>query len=70
MARRVNCKINVLPGKIEHSLKTFKNKLQRDLIFRRFKETRFYEPPTTKRRRKAQEAARRKYKQMRMRDEE
>ncbi|MFY9590133.1 30S ribosomal protein S21 [Rickettsia endosymbiont of Halotydeus destructor] len=51
--------VNVHAGNCDNTLKTLKKKSQRELIFRKMKEQRYYETRSAKRVRKGQEAARR-----------
>jgi len=54
--------INVHAGNGEQAIKNLKRKMQRELVFRSMKMSRFYEPPSVKRVRKDQETERRKRK--------
>ena len=54
--------VHVHAGNGEQAIKNLKRKLQRELVFRSMKMSRFYEPASVKRVRKAQEAERRKRK--------
>lgn len=54
--------VNVHAGNGEMAIKNLKRKMQRELVFRSMKMSRFYEPPSVKRVRKDQEAERRKRK--------
>lgn len=54
--------VNVHGGNGEIAIKNLKRKMQRELVFRSMKMSRFYEPPSVKRVRKEQEAERRKRK--------
>jgi len=49
-------------GNGEQAIKNLKRKMQRELVFRSMKMSRFYEPPSVKRVRKDQETERRKRK--------
>jgi small subunit ribosomal protein S21 len=51
--------VNVHAGNGELAIKLLKKKMQRELIFRLMKESRYYEPPSRKRVRKLQETERR-----------
>ena len=51
--------INVHLGNGEQAIKNLKRKMQRELVFRSMKMSRFHEPPSVKRVRKKQEAKRR-----------
>lgn len=51
--------INVHLGNGEQAIKNLKRKMQRELVFRSMKMSRFHEPPSVKRVRKKQEARRR-----------
>lgn len=51
--------VNVHTGNGELAIKLLKKKMQRELIFRLMKESRYYEPLSKKRVRKKQETARR-----------
>jgi small subunit ribosomal protein S21 len=54
--------VNVHAGNGEQAIKNLKRKMQRELVFRSMKMSRFYEPPSVKRVRKDQETERRKRK--------
>ena len=54
--------VNVHAGNGEQAIKNLKRKMQRELVFRSMKMSRFYEPGSVKRVRKKQEAERRKRK--------
>lgn len=54
--------VNVFAGNGEQAIKNLKRKMQRELVFRSIKMSRFYEPPSIKRIRKQEEAERRKRK--------
>ncbi len=54
--------VNVHAGNGEMAIKNLKRKMQRELVFRSMKMSRFYEPPSVKRVRKEQETERRKRK--------
>lgn len=54
--------VNVHSGNGEQAIKNLKRKMQRELVFRSMKMSRFYEPPSVKRVRKDQETERRKRK--------
>lgn len=62
--------VNVHGGDGHTAIRNLKRKMQRELIFRVLKMTRFYEPPSVKRVRKKQEEARRKRKVVRKQMEE
>ncbi|WP_194966588.1 30S ribosomal protein S21 [Rickettsia endosymbiont of Cardiosporidium cionae] len=51
--------VNIHGGNFEKGLKDLKRKMQRELIFRLMKMSRFYEPPSVKRVRKKQETQKR-----------
>jgi small subunit ribosomal protein S21 len=51
--------VSVHGGNSEKALRDLKKKMQRELVFRRMKMSRFYEPPSEKRVREKQEAERR-----------
>lgn len=57
--------VNVHAGNGEQAIKNLKRKMQRELVFRSMKMSRFYEPPSVKRVRKDQETERRKRKVVR-----
>ena len=54
--------VNVHAGNGEQAIKTLKRKMQRELVFRSMKMSRFYEPPSEAKVRKQQETERRKRK--------
>ena len=54
--------VTVHPGNSELAIRNLKRKLQRELVYRVMKMSRFNETPSEKRVRKKQEAARRKRK--------
>jgi small subunit ribosomal protein S21 len=54
--------INVHGGNSEQAIRNLKRKMQRELVFRVMKMSRFYEPPSVERVRKDQETERRKRK--------
>lgn len=54
--------VNVHAGNGEQAIKNLKRKMQRELVFRSMKMSRFYEPPSVKRVRKDQETERRRRK--------
>ena len=54
--------VNVHAGNGEQAIKNLKRKMQRELVFRSMKMSRFHEPPSVKKVRKAQETERRKRK--------
>lgn len=51
--------VSVHGGNGEKAIKDLKRKLQRELVFRKMKMSRFYEPPSAKKLRERQEAERR-----------
>ena len=51
--------ISVHGGNGEKAIRDLKRKMQRELVFRRMKMSRFYEPPSAKRVREKHEAERR-----------
>ncbi len=51
--------VNVQGGNGEKAIRDLKRKMQRELVFRLMKMSRFYEPPSVKRVRKEQETERR-----------
>lgn len=51
--------VNVHGGNGEKAIRDLKRKMQRELVFRLMKMSRFYEPPSVKRVRKKQETERR-----------
>ena len=57
--------VNVHAGNGEQAIKTLKRKMQRELVFRSMKMSRFYEPPSVAKVRKEQETERRKRKSAR-----
>ena len=61
--------VTVHAGNREAAIKTLKRKMQRELIFRSMKMSRFYEPKSVKRVRKMQESKRRQRKLSRKRNE-
>lgn len=54
--------VSVHAGNGEQAIKNLKRKMQRELVFRSMKLSRFYEPPSVKKVREKQEAERRKRK--------
>jgi small subunit ribosomal protein S21 len=60
--------IKVLGNDIDRALKTLKNKLQKEGLFREIKNRAFYQKPSVKRKRKQAEARKRKAKASRFRD--
>ena len=54
--------INVHAGNGEQAIRNLKRKMQRELVFRAMKMSRFYEPNSVKKVRKAQESERRRRK--------
>ena len=54
--------INVHAGNGEQAIRNLKRKMQRELVFRAMKMSRFYEPDSVKKVRKAQESERRRRK--------
>ncbi len=52
--------VNVHAGNGEQAIKNLKRKMQRELVFRSMKMSRFYEPPSVKRVRKDQVRRKRK----------
>lgn len=57
--------VNVHAGNGEQAIRTLKRKMQRELVFRSMKMSRFYEPPSVEKVRKEQETERRKRKNAR-----
>lgn len=57
--------VTVHAGNGEQAIRNLKRKMQRELIFRKMKMSRFYEPPSVKKVRKAEESERRRRKLMR-----
>ncbi len=55
----VAVQVNVHGGNGEKAIRDLKRKMQRELVFRLMKMSRFYEPPSVKRVRKEQETERR-----------
>ncbi len=62
--------VAVHAGNGELAIRYLKRKMQRELVFRSMKMSRFYEPPSEKRVRKKQEAERRKRKMFRKQSSE
>jgi len=62
--------VTVHAGNGEVAIRNLKRKMQRELIFRSMKMSRFYEPKSVKKVRKKQESARRQRKLMRKRFQE
>jgi small subunit ribosomal protein S21 len=54
--------IKVLANDVDRALKTLKNKLQKEGLFREIKNRKYYEKPSVKRKRKQAEARKRKAK--------
>lgn len=52
-------RVNVHGGNGENAIKTLKRNMQRELIFRKMKEAKFYEPPSVKKVREKEESERR-----------
>jgi small subunit ribosomal protein S21 len=61
--------VQVHAGNGEQAIKNLKRKMQRELVFRAMKMSRFYEPPSVKKLRKAQESERRRRKMARKKAE-
>lgn len=61
--------VTVHAGNGEQAIRNLKRKMQRELIFRAMKMSRFYEPPSIKRVRKAEESERRRRKLARRKSE-
>jgi small subunit ribosomal protein S21 len=61
--------VTVHAGNGESAIKTLKRKMQRELIFRSMKMSRFYEPKSVKKVRKKEESERRQRKLVRKRNE-
>jgi small subunit ribosomal protein S21 len=59
--------IKVLGNDVERALKTLKNKLQKEGLFREIKNRKYYEKPSVKKKRKQAEARKRKAKASRFR---
>lgn len=57
--------VSVHAGNGELAIRNLKRKMQRELVFRAMKMSRFYEPPSVKKVRKQQESDRRKRKLIR-----
>lgn len=62
--------VSVHAGNGEQAIRNLKRKMQRELIFRKMKMSRFYEPPSVKKVRKAEESERRRRKLMRRKNSE
>ena len=54
--------IKVLANDVDRALKTLKNKLQKEGLFREIKNRKYYEKPSVKKKRKMAEARKRKAK--------
>ncbi len=54
--------IKVLANDVDRALKTLKNKLQKEGLFREIKNRKYYEKPSVKKKRKQAEARKRKAK--------
>jgi small subunit ribosomal protein S21 len=63
----VTVHVPVHGGNGEKAIRDLKRKMQRELIFRRMKMSRFYEPPSVRRVREAEETERRRRKNNRRR---
>ncbi len=59
MSNKVRAKINVTVTNSDASIRNLKRKMQRELIFRKLKMIRSYEPPSEKKVRKREESRRR-----------
>lgn len=59
--------VQVHAGNSEQAIRNLKRKMQRELVFRAMKMSRFYEPPSVKKLRKAEESERRRRKMVRKR---
>lgn len=57
--------ITVHAGNGEQAIRNLKRKMQRELVFRAMKMSRFYEPPSVEKVRKAEESERRRRKLVR-----
>lgn len=57
--------VNVHAGNGEQAIRNLKRKMQRELVFRAMKMSRFYEPESVKKVRKAEESERRRRKLVR-----
>ncbi len=59
--------VQVYAGNAEQAIRNLKRRMQRELVFRSMKMSRFYEPPSIKKVREAEESERRRRKMTRKR---
>jgi small subunit ribosomal protein S21 len=62
--------VSVRPGNFAQAVRDLKRKMQRELIFKMLKDTRFFRPPSVKKVEEQQESERRMRKMRRRRDDD